>query len=303
MKKITIKDCPINLSGIYKIDFPNNKSYIGKAVDIKRRMVEHNNDLRQPVLYAAIQKYFNGNIQEFFILEENVPREKLNERERYYIALYQSNNKELGYNLTEGGDGAALGLDNVASKFTQEDLNNIISLLQTTDVPMYQIAESYKCSRATIERLNSGETYYNQNLTYPIRKNKYVPKGGCQNGNSSLTEEQLANLINDLKDMSLSNKDITLKYNICQTTLTNINNGRAYYNSDIDYPIRKRNESRARIFTLEELLLVKEMLMQDKKQVTMTDIGNKINCDRKVISDINKGVRQPQEGWSYPIRK
>lgn len=303
MKKITIKDCPINLSGIYKIDFPNNKSYIGKAVDIKRRMTEHNTDLRQPILYAAIQKYFNGDIQEFFILEENVPREKLNERERYYIALYQSNNKELGYNLTEGGDGAALGLDNVASKFTQEDLDNIINLLQTTDVPMYQIAESYNCSRATIERLNSGETYYNQNLTYPIRKNKYVPKSGCQNGNSSLTEEQLANLINDLKDMKLSNKDITLKYNICQTTLTNINNGRAYYDNNISYPIRKRNESRARVFTLEELLLIKELLMQDKKQVTMTDIGNKINCDRKVISDINKGVRQPQEGWSYPIRK
>ena len=46
MEKTTIKDCPINLSGIYKIDFPNGKSYIGKAVDIKRRMQEHNTDKR-----------------------------------------------------------------------------------------------------------------------------------------------------------------------------------------------------------------------------------------------------------------
>ena len=46
MEKTTIKDCPINLSGIYKIDFQNGKSYIGKAVDIKRRMQEHNTDKR-----------------------------------------------------------------------------------------------------------------------------------------------------------------------------------------------------------------------------------------------------------------
>ena len=52
-------NCPI-VAGIYKINFPNGKSYIGLSNNIPRRIKEHNKDSRQPVLYAAIQKYFNG---------------------------------------------------------------------------------------------------------------------------------------------------------------------------------------------------------------------------------------------------
>lgn len=44
--KINIKDCPKGISGIYKINFPNGKSYIGRAVDIKSRIKEHNYDKR-----------------------------------------------------------------------------------------------------------------------------------------------------------------------------------------------------------------------------------------------------------------
>lgn len=303
MEKTTIKQCPINLSGIYKLDFPNGKSYIGKAVDIKRRMCEHCTDKKQPVLYAAIHKYFNGKINTFIILEKNVPRELLSEREQYYIALYGTNNKERGYNLTSGGDGAALGIENVASKFTQEDLNNIIKLLQETEIPMYQIAEIYKCNRVTIERLNSGETYFDQNLVYPIRQKKYIPKSGVENSNSSLNQQQLDQLIEDLKNTNISYADISLKYNIGQTTLTKINTGKSYYNPNLEYPIRRKNANRLRIFTQEEMDLIKNMLLQDKKKVPMSLIGEALNCDRKVISEINKGTRQKIDNWTYPIRK
>lgn len=303
MEKTTIKDCPINLSGIYKIDFPNGKSYIGKAVDIKRRIQEHNTDKRQPVLYAAIQKYFNGSIPYFTILEKNILRENLSEKERYYIALYQSNNREFGYNLTDGGDGGALGIKNSASIFSQVDLDNIVQLLQETTIPMCQIAESYNCSRATIERLNAGETYYNKDFQYPLRQEKYVPKSGCENGNSSLTNELLADLFKDLANPKISYIEISKKYNIGQTTISKINNGKAYHQDNIKYPIREKNASRARIFTKNELEAIKEMLLQDKRKVTMTNIGNAFNCDRKVIADINNGKRQFQEDWTYPIRK
>ena len=40
--KILVKDLKPAMMGIYKITFPNNKIYIGKSVDIKRRMFEHN---------------------------------------------------------------------------------------------------------------------------------------------------------------------------------------------------------------------------------------------------------------------
>lgn len=41
-------------SGVYKINFPNGKSYIGISNNMYRRMLEHNNDFRNqlPIEYA-----------------------------------------------------------------------------------------------------------------------------------------------------------------------------------------------------------------------------------------------------------
>lgn len=52
----------------------------------------------------AIKKY--GKIDEFEILEEISPdnREKMNEREIYWIKYFKSNNPEYGYNLEAGGN-------------------------------------------------------------------------------------------------------------------------------------------------------------------------------------------------------
>lgn len=38
-----ITDIKAKISGIYEIIFPNDKIYIGRAVDIKRRIKEHYN--------------------------------------------------------------------------------------------------------------------------------------------------------------------------------------------------------------------------------------------------------------------
>lgn len=239
--KTLLKDCPLRLSGIYKINFPNGKYYIGKAVDIKRRVEEHNYDKRQPILYAAIKKYFQNGIKEFEILEIVSDRTQLSEKEKYYIKLYQANDKAKGYNQTEGGDGASLGVNNVASKFTQEDIDNIRKLLIETDIPIYQIAEQYNCNRNTINRLDKGETYFDNTLSYPLRKNKYVPKSGSQNGNAKISEETYQLIVIDLQELKLSMKDICKKYNISTGALSRLNTGKTYTHSEINYPIRLKN--------------------------------------------------------------
>lgn len=239
--KINIKNCPLRLSGIYKINFPNGKSYIGRAVDIKSRIKEHNYDKRQPILYNAVTKYWNNNITEFEILEE-VSRDKLKEREIYWIAYYNTfEDKTKGYNLTPGGDGAALGTNNVASKFSESDLLNIRKLLIETDIPIYQIAEMYECNRNTISRLDKGETYFDKNYSYPLRKQKYIPKSGSQNGNAKINEEVFSLIVKDLLDLKLSSKEICEKYGISSGTLSKINNGKTYIHSNIQYPIRPKN--------------------------------------------------------------
>jgi len=99
---------------IYKITNKiNNKVYIGKTKrSVRRRWYEHcynamNNygKYKNSLLYKAIRKY---GVQNFTIeiIEENIEsEEKANERERYWIKKFNSNDERYGYNWTAGGDG------------------------------------------------------------------------------------------------------------------------------------------------------------------------------------------------------
>lgn len=92
-------------TGIYKItNQKDQKCYIGQAVDIASRWIEHVKcgcgiDTPQGnKLYAAMQA--DGVYNFTFELLEECPRDQLNEKEKEYIALYQS--KDFGYNTLAG---------------------------------------------------------------------------------------------------------------------------------------------------------------------------------------------------------
>ena len=92
-------------TGIYKItNIKTKECYIGQAMHIKERFVEHAKcglGIDTPAgnkLYKAIQEFGLWNFS-FEVLEE-CPREQLNEKEKYYIDLYSS--YDYGYNSTRG---------------------------------------------------------------------------------------------------------------------------------------------------------------------------------------------------------
>lgn len=91
------------ICGIYKItNIINFKPYVGQSVDIQDRWHQHKyNNTKDSAIHKAIKKYGIKNFI-FEILEE-CPREQLNEREKYWIAYYDSFYN--GYNETLGGDG------------------------------------------------------------------------------------------------------------------------------------------------------------------------------------------------------
>lgn len=127
MEKIKLTELKNGISGIYKINYPNGKIYIGQSNDIKRRMYEHNNVNRLKNHYnapcdLAIQKY--GRIEEIEILEKDIDISLLNERERYWISFYKSNNKDIGYNLTPGGS-SLKGEEHPKSKLSDEEILDI----------------------------------------------------------------------------------------------------------------------------------------------------------------------------------
>ena len=102
MGKIVPSD---KVCGIYKITcLINKQSYIGQSVDIKERFRQHiksglSHTTTSNKLYQEMYKQGPENFT-FEVLEE-VSRDKLNERETYWIEFYQT--KEIGFNATKGG--------------------------------------------------------------------------------------------------------------------------------------------------------------------------------------------------------
>lgn len=95
------------ICGIYGIyNDVTGEFYIGKAVDIFKRKVEHFKALERNTHYNTfIQNSFNkygGENFRFTIIEE-CSKEQLDNLEKYYIECYDSFNS--GFNLTTGGDG------------------------------------------------------------------------------------------------------------------------------------------------------------------------------------------------------
>lgn len=93
------------LGVIYKItNLLNGKSYIGQTVDFERRKKDHLKAKDNYAIHAAIQKYGQEKFS-WEVIEDNIPKELLNERESFWIEYY--NTYSDGYNETKGGDDAA----------------------------------------------------------------------------------------------------------------------------------------------------------------------------------------------------
>lgn len=87
----------------------NNKVYIGQTTQaMDERFKQHckpsEHKRHKYTLYRAMTKY---GVENFYyeIIEENIPVNKLNTKEIYYIEKYNSYVKNNGYNSTKGGDG------------------------------------------------------------------------------------------------------------------------------------------------------------------------------------------------------
>lgn len=80
----------------------NNKVYIGQTCNIKVRW--HPISYKgSSYFYNAIEKYGWDNF-EHIILIDNLSLEEANQKEKYFIKIYESTNRNKGYNLKTGGN-------------------------------------------------------------------------------------------------------------------------------------------------------------------------------------------------------
>lgn len=140
----------IKICGIYKItNKVNNKCYIGQSKDIiKRWKTEYKWHKLNNHLQSAFNKYGLENF-DFEIIEECEPS-LLNEREKFWINVYNSFDRNFGYNKTLGGAGTPgrtfvmteetknkIRLANTGRKFTTEQLDEFRNIIRDNQIVIY----------------------------------------------------------------------------------------------------------------------------------------------------------------------
>ena len=114
------------ICGIYCIENNiNHKKYVGQSINIYNRWQKHLYELRNNIhnndyLQKAWNKYGENNFS--YSILEKCSENKLDEREIYYINLYNTLNRDYGYNLESGGQ----GISRTRSKETIDKLKKSI---------------------------------------------------------------------------------------------------------------------------------------------------------------------------------
>ena len=297
---VNIKELNYN-SGIYKLNYDNGKIYIGQAIAFRDRANDHNSKNKNPCDQAL--KKHNATME---ILQDNVPIEKLDEAEYYWIKFYNATDKNIGYNILDYGNVAGRrGIDNYNAIFnTQDKLDEVIDLLiNHLEYSYVDIAKKYNVHPDTIYRISQGLSYKQDSLKYPLRTCKekiFAQKNDILDYFDSL--EDLLSFKEDLKyrwDLTLE-EDIPKKWNIPKKISRQINHGEKFREyGDFTYPIRAKSHV---LYTQD---LIKNILKDLRyTQKSMTDIGiDNGGLHRNTISNINLGLKYPIKNYDYPARK
>jgi group I intron endonuclease len=199
-------------SGIYKItNIVNNKIYIGSAYNISNRFSVHvytlnNNKHKNKHLQFAWNKY--GKINFKFEIIELVHKEQLLLREQYWIDLYKPYQKNIGYNMAKKAGNTA-GIK--ASEQTRRKQSEAAKKR-----PKRILSEQ--------ERLKISERYKGQ--IAPWSKLNWI----------------IINEIRTLYANGITQKNISKKYNIAQTTVSEIIRNLIWKNEKYTYGKRKNKD-------------------------------------------------------------
>lgn len=124
---------------------------------------------------------------------------------------------------------------NNKKNFSNDEIKEIYSLLNQEKTYSY-IAQKFNTSIQTISKINKGQEYFSNNISYPISKN-----------NTSFTHldsKQIENIVHMLLTTNKNYNEISNILKIGRKTISNINNGKAYIDilkelNITDFPIRK----------------------------------------------------------------
>lgn len=290
----------LKVCGIYKLNYDNGKIYIGQALSIYSRALEHNSKNIQ-ICDQALKKH-QAFIEILEIVNDVLLLDSIEDK---WIDYYNATNKNIGYNILKHGNASGKrGVENCNASFNENQLNEIINLLlNETKLSYKDIANLYNVDQSTILRISQGYSYFNPNLKYPLRKNNHDANKKDSIMDYFESEKELLQLKDDLLyrwDLEIEN-DLTKKYNIPVKIIRNINQGYLFKTiGNYQYPIRNKNIRNNQNFTIEDVLNILSDLRNTSS--SMSDIGIKYNIHRNTVSKINRGESYIIKDYDYPAR-
>ena len=145
--------------GIYKIEnLINHKCYIGQSIHIETRWKRHLDCINNYPLYKAIRKYGLENFS--FVILEECNKNDLDSKEEYYMKKYNSLIR--GYNQVKAGQGGVKLPYSRVLEIIKELKNN---KTDSTDT----IGKKFGVTGRTVRAINTGESWFDESLSYPIR--------------------------------------------------------------------------------------------------------------------------------------
>jgi len=220
------------MPGIYCIrNIKNEKVYIGqtngnmnKAIQIRKYNLKAKKCNRR--LKNELEKY---EINDFTILAvEECPIELLDEKEKYWISYYQSDNPEFGYNIQPGGR------KSTHPKEVREIIANSRRGTHLKDSTKLKIGLKHKGKfltekqRKHLSKINMGKSYPKRAKQKPekeiIREDISERNSGLGNGRVKLTLEQckeIKTLLNSGKGI----KEVAEMFNISTYPIGKIKHG------------------------------------------------------------------------------
>lgn len=237
------------LCGIYKIHNKNNdKVYIGKSIDILQRWSQHIDAAR---LNKKDYEFYKDlkNLSDFtFEILTLCQESELQEQEQFFIDKF--NSCKNGYNQVQAIDKRKEEIKNLSSNILKA-----IDLLEHSSLFFQEIADETGLSVNTIYNINNCKSYknyhnYNKNIREESNNIHRRDKGEL-NPMSKLTESQVLEIIQLLKEGELTNKQIAQKFNVSSSCINNINTRHRWKHLTTDFVKNIRKEAKGEFMSNE----------------------------------------------------
>ena len=231
-----------NVIYAYKKKDEDKIVYVGQTVNLNNRHYRHfkidpwDNCLKEYnyPLSRGIRKY-GEDAYELIILEKNLKKEKMNEREKYWIEYYDTYYN--GYNQSLGGSAP------VMVKHDEEEIDNVIKLLKDTNKTFQEIANECNISLTHVYNINTGQRRRRDDLIYPIRSNKEKGTKGLKFSQEECKEIHEFIINNPSEKIT----KIAEKFNCSVWVINQIIKGatKAYRLEEYNYPLRTSKQNQA----------------------------------------------------------